>query len=365
VTNYYPDQRPLSEYGFHLARGLRESNRGHVSVLSGRAPAPPNGAWRVWTYGRVSIPFEIQRALRKVPHDAVLFNTIFSNWGGTLTNMAGMLAPMIARRAGMTVITLLHHLPQTIDTPHVGYRMTPAHVLAIELACRAVAMSDVVCFTTRHDLTYFQGRYRPRHVRLVPLGLQGPTAWVPPPTGPARILAFGKWGRGKDPQPAIRAFLRSGIDGELVIAGGSSPTRPGFIEALAARYAAEHVIFTGYVPEVEVAPLFQSAHVVVFPYRATTGLSAVLHQACQFGRVPVLRRLPMFEQIVRDLGLHAFFYDTEDELASLLPTILEHRQELEVAGLHNLRAVQRQTMDRVGDLYWRLLDERNGRGNGY
>ncbi len=360
VTNYYPDRRPLSEYGYHLAQGLRQGNKGEVSVLSGRATAPANGAWRVWTYGRVSIPLEIERALLARPHDAVLFNTVFSNWGGNVTNLAGMLAPLFAKRRGLTVMTLLHHLPQTIDAHRAGYRLTLVHRLAIELACRAVAASDVVCFTLRHDLEYFRRGYRARRLALVPLGLQGATEWTPPPTRAARILAFGKWGRGKDPTPAIRAFLRTGLDGELVIAGGSSPTRPGYIEKLARQYASDKVVFTGYVPESGVKRLFQSAQAVVFPYRETTGSSAVLHQACQFGRVPILRRLPLFEQLVRELGLVAHFYDTEDDLEQLLPTVIHNRNRLVEAGQANLRAVRQLTMDRVGDLYWRLLDECGG-----
>lgn len=155
ITNYYPDRRPLSEYGYHLAHGLRHGNTGDLSVLSGRTSAPSNGALRVWTYGSVKIPLEIEHALRARGHTSVLFNTIFTNWGGNVTNLAGMLTPLFARRRGLVVMTLLHHLPQTIDARRAGYRLTLLHNLAIELACRAVAAaSDVVCFTMQRDLDF-------------------------------------------------------------------------------------------------------------------------------------------------------------------------------------------------------------------
>jgi len=232
VTNYYPDRRPLSEYGYHLAHGLRAANRGDVSVLSGRSAAPPDGSLRVWTYGRMSIPLEIRRALQVRPHEAALFNTVFTNWGGAATNLAGMLAPIFAKRLGLTVMILLHHLPQTIDWRRAGYRLTPLHTLAIELACRAMARCDVVCFTLKQDREFFARRYHPSRTELVPLGLQGSPRGLAPPSGRARVLLFGKWGRGKDPEPAIRSFLAAGVEGQLTVAGASSPGRHGFVERL-------------------------------------------------------------------------------------------------------------------------------------
>lgn len=142
-----------------------------------------------------------------------------------------------------------------------------------------------------------------------------------------------------------------------MVAGGSSPTRAGFIEKLARKYDSNKVVFTGYVPESDVPRLFQNAHLVVFPYRETTGSSAVLHQTCQYGRVPVLRRLPVFEHLVRELGIGAFFYETEDELQRLLPDLLSDRSQLTEIGKANLSAVRHLTMDQVGTHYWSLLEE--------
>ncbi|MEA1904439.1 MAG: glycosyltransferase, partial [Candidatus Hadarchaeota archaeon] len=192
---------------------------------------------------------------------------------------------------------------------------------------------------------------------LVSLGLQGKPSWSPPSVKDNRILTFGKWGNAKDPEPVIHAFLRREIEGQLVVGGGPTPERKGFVERLRRNYASEKVIFTGYVPESDIPNLFHSANLVVLQYKENPGNSAVLLQVCQYGRVPVIRRLPTLEQMVGDLGLIAYFYNTEEELGELLQVLLSDKDSLVEAGWHNYCQVQHLTMDKVSEVYWRLLEE--------
>ncbi len=357
VTNYPPDRRPLSEYGYHLAHGLTESNpEGEVVVLSGKHPDLSEGELRVWDYGSVRIPLRILRALKEVDAEGVLFNIHFTNWGGNLANLAGALTPMLAKRKGFRTIALVHHLPQTIDARKAGYRLTPVHRLAIDLACRAIAKSDVVCFILRRDADYFRQHYNSRQVVVMPHGLLGPSYGAPLPTGENVVLTFGNWGRSKNPEPAIRSFLQREITGRLIVAGGSSHTRSDFLGGVRQKYAdAGNVIFTGYIPEADIPELFHSAHLVVLPYEENTGTSGVLHQVCQYGRVPVIRDLPVFRQMAEALDLHAYFYDTEEELGDLLQSLLANRSVLARDGMANLQAVQHLRMENVASLYWEIL----------
>lgn len=362
VTNYCPDQRPLSEYGYHLVHGLRESGPDReVIILSGKCSVQSgDGELRVWDYGGINIPFQVLEALKANCPDGVLINTHFTSWGSNLANLAGLLTPMLVQKAGFRTIALIHHLPQTIDAKRAGYRLTPFHRMAIELACWALAKSDAVCFTLQKNLDYFQQRYRPQKAILVPLGLQGKPSWRPPPAEGNRVLTFGNWGRSKDPEPLIRNFLRKEkeIEGRLIVAGGSSHTRKGFMENLRQKYdSSEKVIFTGYVPEPDIPNLFHSTNLVVLPYNENTGASAVAYQACQYGRVILTRRLPVFEEMERDLGIKIYLYNTEEEMLQLLCELLSNPMQLAEEGYHNYCQVQHLTMDKVSEVYWRLLEE--------
>jgi len=352
VTNYPPDKRPLSEYGYHLSRGLSQSNPdGKVIVVSGHYSEPSNGELRTWKYGSPLIPQQVVRTIKQQNPDAVLINMHFTNWGGSIANLAGLMTPLAIKRAGYETISLLHHLPQTIDAKRAGYNLTPFHRLAIDIACRAIAASDTVCFLLERDLEYFKKAYSPRRAELVQHGLLGQAVWCPPPRTP-NVLTFGNWGRSKNPEPLLKIYQEGKVAGSLIVAGGGSHTRNGYMEGLRTKYDSGNISFTGYVPEDEVQRLFHWSQVVVFPYEENPGISGVLMQACQYGRVALLKRLPVFEQMVKAMNLVAFFYNEDCELQDALNALLKSPEILEIGGRHNFEAVRHLTMDRVAESYW-------------
>ena len=361
MSNVAPDRRPLSEYGFHLATALRSTRdaSSELVVLSGKhgGSSDSSDVLRVWDYGSPRIPMQVIPALRSLQADGLVVNTAFTSWGSNPANLAALLTPVLARRAGFKVGTLLHHVPHTISAARVGYRITPLHKLAIELACYAVAASNVVCFTLKRDMDFFSHRYRPRRAVHVPHGVLGSRAWCPPP-GARTVLAFGRWGRGKDPEPLIHAVLNSGeAVGRLIVAGPSTPSRPGYQEQLAQTYSSDRISFTGYVDEEKVPSVFHSADLVVMPYKENAGISGVLHQTCQYGRVPLMRRLPIFEDMVDEFGLAGYFYDDDDELAKKMCTLLDDPERLGREGRQNFEAMRALSMDQIGPIYWRLLED--------
>jgi len=357
VTNYPPDKRPLSEYGFHLAKGLSMSNPdGEILVVSGHHKGHSNGELRAWEYGSPRIPFQVVKTLRQHSPDTVLINTHFTSWGGGLANFAGLFTPLAVKMAGFKTITLVHHLPQTIDAKRAGYKLTPLHHVAIDLACRAIASSDTVCFLLERDLEYFKKAYSPRRVELVQHGLLGNPAWCPPPSAP-NVLTFGNWGRSKKPEPLLNIYQEGKVAGSLIVAGGGSHTRSGYMEGLRTKYDSVNISFTGYVPEDEVQHLFHWSQVVVFPYEENTGISGVLMQACQYGRIALLKRLPVFEQMVDRMNLVAYFYDDDGELEYALNTLLNSPEILIEGGRHNYESVRNLTMDKVAESYWSFTKE--------
>lgn len=356
VSNNQPDQRPLSEYGYHLARGLSLAKpESEVLMMSGRHESQPDDELRAWDYGSFRIPMQIVEGLKKLAPDAVLINTHFTSWGGALANFAGLLTPLFVKRAGFRTITLVHHLPQTIDARRAGYRLTPIHRLAINLACQAIAASDTVCFLLERDRRYFQTHFSPRQSVLMHHGILGTPTWSPPPSTNT-VLAFGNWGRSKNPLPLLRIFSQGRVGGSLVVAGGASHTRKNYLESLRRDYSSPNITFTGYVPEELIEDTYSSADVVVLPYEENTGVSGVLLQACQYGRVPLIRRLPVFEEMVAAMNLTAAFYDTEEELEVTLRGLLANPSFLAEGGNANFQAVKDLTIDRVAANYWSILE---------
>lgn len=358
VSNFVPDGWPLSEHAYHLVRGLKRSRSGHeVVVLSGRhAGGTSDGEIRHWEYGSPWIARQMLDGLRDIDPDAVLFNQHFTAWGSNLANFGALIAPLLASRRHRHVVTLLHHLPHTINAKLLGYRLTPLHRAAIELACHAIARAGTVLFTNARDHASFE-RYRPKRSTILPLGLQGDPDWQAWP-GRERVLTFGNWGRSKDPRSVIEAATGSKRPYHLVVAGGSSHTRPGYIEGLRSEFGHHRrLTFTGYVPEASVPGLFHDSTLVVLPYSENTGVSSVLMQTCQYGRVPVLTRLPMFESLVQEHDIRAHFYDNDQELGQLLDDLLEQRGALEADGYHNYRMSQQITMPIITEQYWSVLED--------
>lgn len=358
VTNYYPDQRPLSEYGYHLVRGLKKARPEAEVIVLASSPGPKD-VWRPWGYGQSNLPLQLLAALRDLRPDGVLINCLFTSWGDThLANLLGFLTfPFVARK--WFTIGLVHHLPQTIRADRVGYRVTPLHRLGIEVACKALAKAHWVCFALEKDRKFFAQRYRHRRTLRVEHGLLGEPSWAPLSQGELVFLCLGKWGKGKDPEPVILAILQN-VKGRLMVAGQSHPRSRRFLERMAVRYSSHRVSFPGYIREEAITALFHQAHLVVLPYIENTGASGVAYQACQYGRALVARDTPFFRELARELGLAIHFYASDDELSGLLRGLMEDRERLEKEGIHNLKMVEHLRMERIAETYWNLLEERNG-----
>ena len=358
VTNYGEDRRPLAEYAYHLQQGLASSAPPdtEIVIVAGRAVVPRETAvLRAWTYGGWLLPRQILLALRRIKPDAVLFNTQFTGWGSPVANFFGLLTPWLVKKLIAPTFVLVHHLPHTIDVSNTGYRLSRLHWLAIDVACRAIADTDGVCFLSDVDADCFRRAYGSAKVHLMHHGLLGSPAWRAVPQQ-RTILAFGKWGRNKTLDQLVGSFLKLPDDCRLVVAGPSAV--PGFLEEWQQRHAVDRVHFTGYVPEAEVRDLFFDASLVVLPHRATTGVSGVLLQACQFGRVPVMAGLPLFRSLVSQWGINGYFYDNEEELTQTLLELLSAPGRLAREGKENLERMSDVTLDKVASRYWEMF-ERN------
>jgi len=353
ISNFYPDGRQLAEYALHFVEGMREA-RGHerVTVLAG-APGPTD-VKRPWKYGAVSIPLEVTRAVRKLQPDAVVVSHSFSSWGDTHTaNFMGFLA--IAGLAfSVPTVAMMHHLPQTMQVEQTGYRLTPIARFGIDRACRLLAQAHSVVFTLERDCAYFAQHYKPEGTHWIELGVPGTTQPLPWQDD-ARVLAFGLWGPSKDLETLVRV-VSTGASTKLTVAGRGHWRFPAFLPQLQARYTCPQIEYTGYVAEEDLPALFGASWLVVLPYRENTGASAVLRQACKYGRAVLASDLPVFRTLAERLGLRLNYYRSEDELRDQLRVLMSDPARLQAEGIHNAEATRSISMSNIAERYWQLLE---------
>ncbi len=184
------------------------------------------------------------------------------------------------------------------------YRMGGGLLRELGRAYRAMDVVLVLGESARRDLEEtFPGL---RRVEVIPHGDEGiftrsagtdATAASPPSRQDARVLFFGTLARYKGVEGLLDAFARvrqDRPDAELVVAGAVAD-----VDIAALRASAERVggvdLRAGYVPAEAVAPMVETARVVVAPY-VLANQSGVVHLAQTFGR-------PVVATDVGDLGV--------------------------------------------------------------
>jgi glycosyl transferase family 1 len=176
------------------------------------------------------------------------------------------------------------------------------------------------------------------------------------------ILAFGKWGTYKRLELMMEAFdlLADRMpNAKLIVAGGDHPQAHGYTN-LIRQLCAENprVEFRGYIPEDELADLFQSSSVAVMPYSSSTGCSGVAHLACAYGVPIVCSDLPDFRQMAAGEELAIDFFPPGDAqgLADCLVQLLENSEKQQTMATQNFSAALRMTMPNVVQKYLRHFE---------
>jgi glycosyltransferase involved in cell wall biosynthesis len=230
--------------------------------------------WFPWTW------IAAAATIRRESPDLVVFQ-----WWHPITALCSWYVARRARRAGARVIFVCHNA-----WPHERFpfaqRLTH---LALRTADSLVALSDAVASELRRLLPEVPVSVIP-HPPFSVLGQaanSSPGHWrqrIGAPPGAKIVLFFGNIRSYKGLRDLIDAFPRvaASANAVLVVAGT-------FLESIADYRAridelglGDSVrLFDGYVPNEEVAPLFELADLVVLPYRAASQ-SGVLPLAATF-----------------------------------------------------------------------------------
>src|SRR5215472_1653562 len=372
VTTFPPSTAGLSEYGFHIARELQRNPFLSLTVLADELPhdhVEPEGfnVVRCWSFDDPMTVVRILQAIQKLKPEVVWFNLLFSTFGrNPAVAFSGLMAPFLARLGGRYTHVTLHHLMDTVELKDVGVRHESLYRAAGAIATRMILLSNSVSVLMPGYRKIRNDKYGRDNVHLRAHGLLARRPEFPDFSrrgNPVRrILAFGKWGTYKRLELMTEAFniLTCKMpDARLVVAGGDHPQASGYMEAMKRQHAGNpRIEFRGYIPESDLADLFQSSSVAVMPYSSSTGCSGVAHLACAFGVPIVSADLTDFRQMAQSEELAIEFYPPGNAqgLADCLLRLLNDIEKQGAMATQNFSAALRMTMPNVVQKYLRHFE---------
>jgi glycosyltransferase involved in cell wall biosynthesis len=362
----------LSEYGFHIAQELQRNPFLSLTVLADKLPrvsAEPEGftVVRCWSFDDPATAYRLIRTIRRLKPDVVWFNLLFSTFGrNPFVAFGGLLSPLLARLGGRYTHVTLHHLMDTVELKDAGVRHERLYRFAGAVATRMLLLANSVSVLMPGYRKILNDKYGRDNVHLRAHGLLARRPELPDfsrrGTPTYRILAFGKWGTYKRLELMIEAFnalVAKLPEAKLIVAGGDHPQAAGYMESVRRQNSGNpRIEFRGYIPENELADLFQESSVAVMPYSSSTGCSGVAHLACAFG-VPVISAdLPDFRQMAQSEELAIEFYPPGDAhgLADCLYQLLENPEKQYAMAMQNFSAALRMTMPNVVQKYLRHFE---------
>jgi glycosyltransferase involved in cell wall biosynthesis len=362
----------LSEYGFHIAQELQRNPFLSLTVLADEIPTAHKEregftVLRCWSFDDPTTIYRLIRTIRRLKPDVVWFNLLFSTFGrNPFVAFSGLMAPLLARLGGRYTHVTLHHLMDTVELKDSGVRHERMYRFAGAVATRMLLLSNSVSVLMPGYRKILNDKYGRDNVHLRAHGLLARRPEFPDfsrrGTPTHRILAFGKWGTYKRLELMVEAFnlLSPELpEAKLVVAGGDHPQAAGYVESVKKQNAGNpRIEFRGYVPEDELADLFQGSSVAVMPYSSSTGCSGVAHLACAFSVPIVSADLPDFRQMAQSEELAIEFYPPGDAqgLADCLYRLLKDPEKQYAMATQNFSAALRMTMPNVVQKYLRHFE---------
>jgi glycosyltransferase involved in cell wall biosynthesis len=382
VTAYPPSKITLNEYAYHLVKSFQKKEKITELILlidhnskekdllftKDGCKVTIKECWKFNSYSNI---INVTRAIHLTKPDAILFNLQFMKFGDKKVPAAlGLTLPWICKIKKIPTIVLLHNILEQVDLESAGFASNKTakkvYNLIGTILTRLILKADLVAVTIDKYVGTLKDKYKISNVKMIPHG----TFEIPKkpsqelPEGPLKIMAFGKFGTYKKVEAMIEAVAlvreETGLDLEIIIAGTDNPNVIGYLANAKEKY--KHVpqlVFTGYVEEAEVAPLFTQSAVVVFPYTSTTGSSGVLHQAGSYGNAVVLPNLGDLATLIEDEGYKGEFFEPESvtSMARAIQTIVTNNAYRIALGEANYKAATAFPMDRITAIYLEEFDK--------
>lgn len=350
ISCFPPSEGPLSEYTLYLANGLSSSPAiSRITVIGDMITKPETNTdrkvtiKRSWKLDSIMTPFKIVEAVLKLKAkpDIVYFNLVFRQFSASrLKNFLGLLSPLVVKLLGFPVIITLHSIGEAFDLTKAGYKDSFINNLGIRMATRALLFVDTVTLTHNHLVKVLKQEYKAKNVRFVPHGVFDAVL----PSCNLRgnsFLVFGKFGPYKNLRLILDAFKEISSfnqEAKLIVAGGSHPLHPGFLELIREDFrSVPNVSFTGYVLEEDIAEIFMRASIVLLPYTSSVWSSGVFILCSIYGRPVIASDLPDFMELrEQGAGIISFESGNKRDLVKEMNTLLANKPMQQRLGELNL-----------------------------
>jgi len=351
VSPFPPSITGIGQYGYHVTRALANSGLfSRLTVLAGSAHNgihPPHlGLTNInycWQPDSLNARQVILSGVKRLNPDLVWFNLGVSIFGKSpLSNLSGLLTPMIAERSFPTVVTL-HELVELADLRTLNAPGGALAPLGARLLTRIATQADVICLTLQHYVDWLSKRGV--DCAHIPIGAYHEPELLKE-TESGELLFFTTLAPYKGLELLIEAFTRLRREYphlRLTIAGTAHMRFPNYGNELKARFNGSHGIqWLGQVSEDEVKSLFRRAQIVVLPYSASTGSSSVLYQAATWGRAIIASDLSEIRKmsLENNLQVQVFERNNVESLCNSIRLLLDSPSLRQIQARHNFNAIQ-------------------------
>jgi glycosyltransferase involved in cell wall biosynthesis len=361
VSPFPPAITGIGQYGYHVTRALANTGAfDRITVLAGAREHQNSRLGNMeidycWEPGQLTAQRAILSRIQQIKPDLVWFNLGASIFGRSpLSNLSGMLTPMLTRRMGYPTVVTLHELVELADLHALNAPGGVFAPLGARLLTKLATQADVVCLTMQHYVDWLSRRGV--DCIHIPIGAYHEPELLDETDAP-ELLFFTTLAPFKGLELLLDAFehLKTEFPRlRLTIAGAEHARFPNYGHNLKNRFNGNYNIYwRGHVAEENVKDLFRQAQVVVLPYTASTGSSSVLYQAATWGRAMVASNLSENRELARENNLQIEFFESGNS-ESLQRSI---RQMLGSPHLrlsqtrHNFDSIQRVRPDVTCDQY--------------
>ncbi|MFC2063307.1 glycosyltransferase [Chloroflexota bacterium] len=358
VGCFPPGKGALSEYSYHLAKGLA-ANGEVVTVLCDKVPLSPTEesptnnvrVIRCWQVNSIITPLIIWNNIRHIRPDVVYINThigITFSKNIVINAVCLLVLPILLKVSRYCTVLLMHDFPEIVDISATtykgkGYLIPFGHLLTKIL----LMISSGTVVLSRNFVKVITDQYKHAKIGYIPHGVFELIDKVPIGERKIkRLLVFGKMSPSKDFHLVFEAWkeLRTAVsDLELTIAGDVHPATPEFQSVVNNMAEKANTQFIGAVPESQLGELFTESTLVILPYRTTTGVSGCLHLACGYGIPPVLPSLPELISITKELDVKAFYYQPGNakDFVRVVTLALQNKEQRYQIAEHNLEIAKK------------------------